>query len=299
MEDLARRLLDPCLQWLKSRPEVRESLIISGQKYQLYSRSPGKYEAITTALFLLSTFNPLYRLSHEPKGIAPAIEVAYHFCRMIDDFADGDAPIPVEFKDFSALITSLKAQLRHDQATSANTDPEFLLKRLLYKMDCREDLDTFLDAMKVEHDKRTSGEVFTREALEKLYNDSFGAPHRVAFAALGSTASGESIQDLFQLQGRLYAVRDLIPELSKGIIFIPKEVMDESGLNKETLVQYPEESIKNPAIQKWIAEEYEYGLKVCGSLMESAKTMNWIARGVISFLVNPIETRIKVQLATA
>ncbi len=300
MENLAQRLLDPYLQWLMSRPEVRESLIISAQKDALYSRSPGKYDAITTALFLLSTFNPLDRiLSTEPKGFAPAIEVAYHFCRMIDDFADGDAPIPKEFADFPALVTSLKSQLKDAKAPSTDTDPEFLLKRVLHKLDCRKELDSFLDAMKVEYEKRINGEVFTREELQKLYNDSFGAPHMIAFAALGSEATSESIQDLFQLEGRLYAVRDLIPELSKGIIFIPKEVLEESGLSKENLIQAPAESIKNPAIQKWIAEEYAYGLKVCGVLRESAKNMDWKARGIVEFLVKPIETRIRVQLATA
>ncbi len=310
MIDLARNLLDTYIKQVTTRPEVREHLIISDQKSRLYSRSPSKYEAITTVLFLLSTFDPLSRvLGTQPKGFSPAIEVAYHFCRMIDDFADGDTPIPEGYQDFSELVTSLKSQVKSDQDGSIykDSDPEFLLKRVLHKMDQdpsptidhRKELDSFLDAMKTEHDKRINGDVFTREELKRLYDDSFGAPHMIAFAALGSDATGESIQDLFQLQGRLYAVRDLIPELSMGIIFIPKEVLDESGLTKESLTQNPKESVKNPAIQRWITEEYEYGLKVCGTLRESTKTMDWKTKGVVQFLVKPIETRIRVQLATA
>ncbi len=292
---------------IAARPEVREYLLIQEQNNRLYSRAPGKYENITTVFNVLATFDPLSRiLGTMPEGYAPAIEVAYHFCRLVDDIADGDVPLPEGCEDFASLVNALKAHLSGSSALSVeDTDLEFLLKRTLQKLDkhptpsidTREEMGLFLDAMRVEHDKRVEGAVFTREELEHLYRDSFGPPHMLAFAALGSNCSGETIAELFQLQGRLYALRDLIPELSKGIVFVPREIVEEAGVSKEALVGDPEEACKNSVIQRWIAEEDEYGLKTIEALRLKAKSLPWDVRGVVEFLVKPIEVNIRTRRA--
>lgn len=294
-------------RWVAAQPEVREYHLIQQQNDRLYSRAPGKYENITTVFQVLATFNPLSRiLGTMPEGYAPAIEVAYHFCRLVDDIADGDVPLPLSHEDFASLVEALKGHLSGSFALSdEDTDLEFLLKRTLQKLnkypspsvDTRKEMGLFLDAMRVEHDKRVKGAVFTREQLEALYSGSFGPPHMLAFAALGSNCSGEVISELFQIQGRLYAVRDLIPELSKGIVFIPLEVVEESGLSQEELIRDPETAIQNAVIQRWISEEDEYGLKTIEALRIKAKDFPWDVRGVVEFLVKPIEVNIKTRRA--
>ncbi len=296
--------------WARSvaaRPEVREYLLIQEQNGRLYSRAPGKYENITTVFQVLATFNPLSRiLGTMPEGYAPAIEVAYHFCRLVDDIADGDVPLPESHKDFASLVEALKGHFSGTSALSAeDTDLEFLLKRTLQKLDkhpssfvdTRKEMGLFLDAMRVEHDKRVEGAVFTREQLEVLYSGSFGPPHMLAFAALRSNCSGEAIADLFQLQGRLYAVRDLVPELSKGIVFIPREVAEESGLSQDELIRDPKTAIQNMVIQRWIAEEDDYGIQIIAALREKVKALSWDVKGVVEFLVKPIEVNIRTRRA--
>jgi hypothetical protein len=294
-------------EWVAARPEMREYLLIQEQNDRLHSRAPGKYENITAVFKVLATFNPLSRfLGTMPEGYAPAIEVAYHLCRWVDDVADGDLPLPESYKDFAALVAALKVHLSGSSALSAeDTDLEFLLKRTLQKLDkhpvptidIRKEMGLFLDAMQVEHDKRVEGEVLTREKLEALYRGSFGPPHMLAFAALGSSCSGEAIADLFQLQGRLYAVRDLIPELSKGIIFIPLEVVKESGLRQDELTGDPETAVQNEVIQRWIAEEDRYGLQTIAALREKSKSLPLDVKGVVEFLVKPIEVNIRTRRA--
>jgi hypothetical protein len=296
-------------EWVAARPEVREYLLIQQQNDRLYSRASGKYENITTVFNVLATFNPLSRiLGTMPEGYAPAIEVAYHFCRWVDDVADGDMPLPEPQEDFASLVEALKAHLSGCSALLAeDTDLEFLLKRTLQKLDkhlvpsidARKEMGLFLDAMRVEHDKRVEGVIFSRVELEALYKDSFGPPHMLAFAALGSNCSGEAIADLFQLQGRLYAVRDLTPELSKGIVFIPLEVVEESGLSQDALIGDPETAVQNEVIQRWIAEEDRYGLQTIAALREKARSLPWDVKGVVEFLVKPIEVNIRIRRATS
>lgn len=277
-------------------PAAREASIIREQNDRLYRRAPGKYEKITRTFHALSHWVPL----------APAIEVAYHFCRLVDDIADGDVPLPPGCESFAQFLEELKSSIYGSTTVSFEEgEVVFLLKRMLAKLDRnpseainhRQETEAFLDAMRVEHDKRVEGAVFTREQLEALYSGSFGPPHMLAFAALRSNCSGETIADLFQLQGRLYAVRDLIPELSKGIIFIPLEVMEEAGLSKEALVSEPEEACKNPIIQRWIVEEDGYGLQTIVALREKAKNLPWDVRAVVEFLVKPIEVNIRTRRA--
>ncbi len=275
-------------------PASREVAIIREQNDRLYRRAPGKYEKITWTYYLLSNLLPL----------APAMEVAYHFCRLVDDIADEDAALPPGYSSFAQFLENLKCSIYGStDVTLEEEEAVFLLKRMLGKLDQnpseainhRQETEAFLDAMQVEHDKRVDGAISTREQLGALYRGSFGPPHMLAFAALRSNCTGEAIADLFQLQGRLYAVRDLIPELTKGIVFIPLEVVEEAGLSREALVTDPEKACKNSVIQRWMVEEDEYGLKTISELRLKAKDLPWDVRGVVEFLVKPIEVNIQTR----
>lgn len=280
--------------------EQREQFIIFRERCRLYERCPGKYEAITTALYLAAYFNPMSRVfGTSPSGFAPAISVAYHFCRLVDDIADGDSPLPKGFETFEQVTENLKAQV-NGTVVDKNSDLGFLLHRCISKLeeeggsiDIRHELIAFLDAMQLEHKKRNEHLVFTEEELKDLYDDSFGPPHVIAFVALGSNAKASDIEGLMQLQGRLYAVRDLKDELRLGIINIPKDVLDESGLGKEALIAQPDLLDANTVIQAWIQREYAVGLKLIEQLR--TKDLDWKAKAVIRFLVGPIETNIRLN----
>ena len=140
----------------------------------------------------------------------------------------------------------------------------------------------FIDAMKTEHERRTSRQVSTRNELYSLYQDSFSTPQDIAFIHLWSSCRSADLPELADLQGRLYAVRDLRDDLARGIFFIPGEVIEQSGLDADKLIDNPQLADTNECVQAWRRSELVEGAKLIEQLGE--KELDWKARLLVKFL---------------
>lgn len=259
-----------------------------GEQFRLIARD-AKYQKITTSLLISSTFNPLTRfLPGRPVGMTPGLFTAYHLCRKIDDIADADQPLPERYESFSDMVDELKNAMKQNKYPE--TDLGILLRGTVrdmndyHRVDLKAQLNNFLDAMLYENERRLKRMISTKSELTRLYQNSFGVPQDIAFIGSGTSVRSNDLPELAELQGRVYAVRDLLPELSKGIIFIPKEAIP-SDISIDTLCENPH-SI--PEINDWVRDEIIEGKRMVKAL--KTKKFDRRANIIIKFLTGGIET---------
>lgn len=267
---------------------LKEAVVVGREWKRLLSRDARKYAKITTAINILSATR-----------IAPAFAPAYFFCRAVDDFADGDRDLPSEHGDYFQFSRTLIDLI--DGNREPTDDVDFLLSQVIQRLgsntsngiDVKTELKAFMKAMEIENERRMNNGLLTREQLMDLYRDSFSSPQNIAFAALGSTASSEVVSQLGLLQGSFYAIRDLRDELPRGIINIPSEVIERSDLEHGDLCD-PDIVLENPSIQEWI----KASLAECQEWISELRAvdLDFQARVITGFLVNPIDTAIKTRL---
>jgi len=285
LKTIGRKALDIHLRLMPDW--MKEYLIASEEQDVLISRD-ARYEKITNILNIASMFNPIARLfPGRPVGIAPGAFVAYHFFRIIDDIADGERELPEEYDSYAAMQAALNKAMETERYPDSNVG--ILLRGTVRDMreyrgaDVRKKITQFLEAMGYEQHRRVHNTVSSRDELHKIYQDSFSAPQDLAFIAFGSKIRSRNIPELAEVQGRIYAVRDIAGELERGIVFIPSEVVP-SGMSANELA-------KNyrtvPSVRTWAQEELKEGCELVDSLKR--KSIGWRERRIVSFLTKGIE----------
>ncbi|MFH1916534.1 MAG: hypothetical protein ABIJ21_04675 [Nanoarchaeota archaeon] len=291
--NVAERLIDRWSDfvWRLMPDWQKEYLASSRAQLQLDERS-SKYSKITTALNFASTFNPIARFipGRPLPGIAPGSWIAYHLCRSIDDIADGEQPLPQEYHSFRHFFHDLHQTIETENYPE--TEIGLLLRGTIRDMeqyhgvDIRQGLHDFIEAMYVEYERRANKAISTREELFVVYQQSFSVPQDIAFICFHSRIRSKDVPELAQLQGRLYAVKDLAEEIPKGIVFIPKEVIPD--MDWQSLLRKYED---NPQILSWNAEELDAGKELIARLRSYRLDMG--GKLVMSFLVKGIEKYIQ------
>jgi hypothetical protein len=241
--------------------DVVEKVVIEQQSKAMKTRAPGKYGPILFTVEHLSNYNPLTK--ERGKGLVPAIEVCYHFGRAMDDIADGDAKLPVGFKNYKEFVDYLKVKVeKEDHNVDKGGYVEFLLFSSIHKLankttpeEIRSGINRFLESMYAEYERREMALVLDRKKLDELHTLSFGTSYDIAFIATGSRNRSSDIASLMVAQGRLYALRDLDSDLSMGICNIPSEVMDKAGIGLQQLKDDPEIVGENIVLTKWVGDE--------------------------------------------
>lgn len=272
-----------------------EQLAIQAQWGRMSARAEGKYDPLLATLSLLSNFNPLVRFvpfaSPMGAGLAPGLEVSYHFGRAVDDVVDGDAELPSGFTSVPEWLQFLRGHIDEGgRNIPKGLTVEFLLKRTLRRMQpydgrrfgIQSELRSFLGAMEREYDRRVNRKVLNREELSLLYRDAFGPPHTITLEAVGSRTIAQDIPELAQAQGRLFAIADLKEDLARGIINIPQEVLELASLRSEELVENPGR-IKHRLVGEWIESEISDCAQLIQTLRE--KKLDWRGRAYVSYLL--------------
>ena len=264
-----------------------ESYIALENQFSLINRNP-KYMRLTTTLFLLSNFNPVRGLfPGRVIGIAPGINTAYHFCRVLDDITDGVLELPRGYASFNELKTALQKALQENEYP--NDTLGILLRGTIrdmkeyYSVDLRNDILHFLDAMEEEHERRMHKTISSQDELLQVYQNSFRVPQDIAFISLDARVRSTDIPELAELQGRIYALRDLDEELPKGAIFIPKEALPKEISSNELLRKYQ----TLPEVAHWKEQEMQKGRLLIGRLKQ--KKLDWRSRIIVNFTIKGLE----------
>jgi len=230
-----------------------EKMIISSQIASMRERASGKYDLILAAVSFFPTLN-----------------VSYHFGRMVDDIADGDAPLPGCFSGFEEFVDNLKNRaLQPENSDKVKCAAEFLLLRSVDRLnrisknqqEVLEGVNWFLNSMLEENRRRVDRKVLTKRQLEKVHYNSFGSSLEISLIAIGSNNRAKDIPEAPLILGKDYSIeeKELKPDLKRGICNIPSEVLSTANLTLEHLMKNPD-LVSHPKIQEWIInEEIEVG----------------------------------------
>jgi len=309
---IAERFVEKFKQGLQRYPdEVFIFLIITDIKSHFYRRSLKKYLPIGETVSFLSGYtipqNIISRLFIDSpvSGVAwfPSVAPAYMLGRAIDDMSDGDLdPKVFGYDNFPAYIRTAKRQIRNGcSEVEKGYTLDFLLKYTLEKLEkeqkptdnVRQDWDMFLDAMMVEYDRRINHKVLTKNELKTLDDNSFSYAHNIMLISLHSNTRFKDIEEIGQLQGKIFALRDLKPELVLSICNIPQEILGKAHLDLIALIENPNLIDNNEEILRWMKEELDLGKNLFDELKQKIPKLDFIAKIYLNFLMKGVELGMK------
>ena len=287
--------------------------VITDIRLGFYARSLKKYITIGEAVSFLSGYSFVQILPTRILALpisAPA-EVSFYksaapsymLGRVTDDMADGDLdPKAFGYENFPEYVKAAKSQIRNGSVeVKRDFTLDFLLKYTLENLerdqkpgdDVRQDWDMFLDAMLVEYDRRVNHRVLSKKELETIDDNSFSYAHNIMLIALRSKKRFKDIEEIAQLQGKIFALADLKPELALFTCKIPKGILEEAKIDGEELMNNPNLLDGNEVIRRWMKEELTTGRELYDKLKQKIPNLDFTAKAYLTFLMKGVESKIK------
>ena len=287
--------------------------IFNDIKVVFYTRSLKKYLLIGETVSFLGGYSFLQMLPTRLLGLpvaAPAelsfyrsAAPAYMLGRATDDMADGDLdPKVFGYESFPEYVKAAKSQIRNRSVeVKRDFTLDFLLKYTLENLerdqkpgdDVRQDWDMFLDAMLVEYYRRVNHKVLSKDKLKTIDDNSFSYAHNIMLISLRSKTRFKNIEEIAQLQGKIFALADLKPELALFTCKIPKEVLEEAQIDGEELMNNPNLLDGNEVIRRWMKEELAAGRELYDKLKQKIPNFDFKVKGYLTFLMKGVESKIK------
>lgn len=219
--------------------------IISGESNRLIERDPQKYRKMVTAICLA----PMIRGG----GV---IKDAYFFMRHIDDVLDGDLILDQNPLNYVKSI-------RND-VLKGNQNQEYPIEKLAFraleklnkikkKDNPRSKFLDGIDGMMDDHKRMVNKLVLNSIQLRESFIKTFGPHYDIALMAIRSNLVGSlGVNNFYNCQGFAYGIRDLEIDWTRGLINIPKEVLEASNLKVSDAVV---EVLENTIVKEWISDE--------------------------------------------
>ena len=193
------------------------------------------------------------------------IRSVYYFFRGIDDLLDGEYAGTSVTSDPKGYAEDIKDQI----LKNGTVLPRDRIARLgnyavpkLFKLASKNDnvnrsINTLIDEMMFDYDRRQTRAVSSADRLKQNYTDGLDETLNLLFVGLGSPIRSGDIGPYSFAQGRLYSARDLKKDWELGIINIPSEVLVErTHMTPQTAYA---ELITEPLIGRWLKDEVEQG----------------------------------------
>jgi phytoene synthase len=181
-----------------------------------------------------------------PRRRRQAMFAVYAFCRVVDDIADGDAPLAEK----RAALAAWRGQISALYAGKAEDAVTRELRRAVIAFDLREaDFQAVIDGMAMDAEGPV---VAPREAELDLYCDRVAAAvGRLSVRCFGD-ASPAADRVAFHLGRALQLtniLRDLHEDVALGRLYLPRELLEMAGIPLS-----PKEALAHPATERVCAE---------------------------------------------
>lgn len=224
-------------------PEARNGI----EAARLFLRNPPKY---------INGVKGLYMLSLVDCEVGRVARSSYYFMRHIDDVLDGDRIGIADPLGYAMTIRycveTATVDPRFPIVTLASDALRILNQKARAGDDPKKDFLDELDVMIFDFQRSKDRSVLTQRELDQYYHDTFFPVINVMLIGLNSKLRAGDISELAFSQGRVYSVRDLTDDWSKGIINIPKEVLQRASLSNIAPVM----DIQNSSvIHEWFLEQ--------------------------------------------
>ena len=160
----------------------------------------------------------------------------------------------------------------------------------------RQEFVDAIDIMIQDYARSQKREVLSREELEEYFHNAFDPLINIALIGLGSKLRKNDLPSFGSLQARAYSIRDLEEDWEIGLINIPKEVLNKSGLHGDSAACEVRESAVVQSYfynQLLIAQEEiwetQEALDCCGE---------WLTQTVLQKSLNTADSIIRYYTST-
>lgn len=222
--------------------EIQTELLVAREAGILVQRRP-KFVKLVAGLYALSLFG----LEN-----GRVMRASYLPVRFVDDLLDGDAKF---YGDSLSYALVLKENIKNNSLTKTGVERQLkysidsLEQRATSDDDPRGDFVRSIDSIIFDYHRAKERKVLTFSEVEDYYKIAFDPVINITLMATGSSIRSKDIPALSYGQGRVYSARDLVTDWQRGIINIPKEVLDECSLNSASSVS---EVQNNRKYKSWI-----------------------------------------------
>jgi hypothetical protein len=222
-------------------------LLAGVEAIRLLKRDPVKYARGVGGMYLLSV-----------KGIelGQIARASFFFFRNQDDSLDGDR---ADIRDPLSHVLSCREQIESGVYTGKPPIVDlakFAIKRLNQRSNGGDDpKQNFLDEIDVmlfDHERSKEKRILTKGELEEYYRKTFFPVVNIMLIGLNSRLRAVDIPELSFCQGRVYSVRDLDTDWRRGVINIPREVLEQANLSTDAPIGVVRHS---SAVKDWICRQ--------------------------------------------
>lgn len=223
------------------KKEIETDILVAREASNLICRRPN-FTKLVAGLYALSLFGlengRIMRASYLP-------------VRFVDDLLDGDAKFD---GDPLSYVLELKENIKNNSLSKTSVE-----KQLKYAIDSleqrakgednpRAEFVRSIDSIIFDYYRAKERRVLTEFEVENYYRMTFDPVINITLMATGSSIRSKNIPALSYGQGRVYSIRDLRADWQRGIINIPKKVLDEDGLSSFSSVN---EVLDNLTVKSW------------------------------------------------
>lgn len=218
---------------------MKPEIIVAKEAAILLKRNPSKYTRGIAGMYLLSA-----------RGIelGSTSRSSYYFVRHVDDVLDGDRQVSC---DPLGYVQDLRSQVETGNfrngmgiATLAKHAISNLERKKKPGDNPRLDFLRAIDGIIFDYERSRERKILTSSQLEDYYHLAFDPVIDLTLMILDSSLRSRDIPVMSYGQGRVYSVRDLRADWTKGVINIPRETLERAGLSAASDINDVESSIE-------------------------------------------------------
>jgi hypothetical protein len=262
--------------------------VVVKESVRLVGRDSKKYTKMVVGLWLM----PLII-----RGTEMAKD-AYFFMRHVDDALDGDLYLredPLMYVEDIRKGVINKDQSNNPVCVLAERSLKILKKRQKIGDDPKKDFLDGIDGMVRDHKRMQTREVLLGDDFKQNYINSFSPHHNISLIGVESSLRSRDIEIFSYCQGLAYGIQDFDTDWQRGLVNIPREILEMSGMT----VEHPLGEIKfNPVVKEWVDFESSRSRVSLGNFLEEVNSLNGekeakilinsLSRKVVNILENPI-----------
>ncbi|MCL5784150.1 MAG: hypothetical protein M1142_02230, partial [Patescibacteria group bacterium] len=215
--------------------------------YSSLKRDFNKYKLVVAGMYLLSVYG---------WELASIFRSGYYFFRHLDDVLDGDRHVsccPLSYaQDLRSQIETGKFKQGSNITVLAKHIMDNLEKLEKPGDDLKSDFLSGMDGLIFDYERSRERRVLTAQQVEDYYSRAFGPVVNIGLMALHPSLRSRDMPVLSYGQGRVYSVRDLKDDWTKGILNIPQEVLQKAALTGNSSLEEVQGSTE---VQSWFDSE--------------------------------------------
>ncbi|MDP3917694.1 MAG: hypothetical protein Q8Q30_00765 [Candidatus Woesebacteria bacterium] len=221
--------------------EIETELLVAREASNLIHRRPS-FVKLVVGLYALSLFD----LEN-----GRVMRASYLPVRFVDDLLDGDTKFKSNLLHYAE---ELKDNIIRNSLTKTGVERQ--LKYAIDNLESRAksgdnprgDFVKSINSIIFDYHRAKERRVLTLSEVEDYYKTAFDPVINITLMATDSSIRSKDIPALSYGQGRVYSIRDIITDWQRGIINVPKEVLDECKLSSSSSSV---EVGNNPIFKRW------------------------------------------------